>query len=380
MLRLDRTSAIISYSSSQQKVHYRWGVVYWMPYDNDLMLFGEPIIKMLTVGTEKTKVLVTIQSDYFGESKMRRRTIIDGTIEETHIMKDNSSDISTFSEYLDWVYRSFYAEYWAIIIVGHGGKLNEISPDDHGIGCQKRTWMKIDEFAEAVAAFNKKLHKKIELLYFQNCNKSTLEVIYETQECSRYTLASQFLLGAPNYYYERFLKNLENIKSGLDAGRLIIESERSDMYYSLTLVTNQYLKQIPLKFSKVIESLLYIDRKQINVLNLPIFYYADERYCDILTWLKYFSHQTALTDFSDFANFIQSNVIVIHNTNGQLDLQDYLISKNPKNFCGINLYFPEHDQEFFPYTSFKLYQEINAQRGTVTPNRKAGLLRHRSAT
>ncbi len=36
--------------SSQTKLRHKWVVLYWMPYDNDLVHFGEQIVEMLTRG------------------------------------------------------------------------------------------------------------------------------------------------------------------------------------------------------------------------------------------------------------------------------------------------------------------------------------------
>ncbi|BDM80939.1 hypothetical protein [Acaryochloris marina] len=46
------------------QARYKWAVLYWMPYDNDLSHFGEPIIEMLISGTQNTDVAIAVQSDY----------------------------------------------------------------------------------------------------------------------------------------------------------------------------------------------------------------------------------------------------------------------------------------------------------------------------
>lgn len=98
-----RNSAFaINSNSSQAKSHYQWVVLYWMPYDNDLVPFGEPIIEMLTQSTQNSENLVVVQSDYWGDSKMRRRLLNNGIINEIDIAGEDSSDISAFSAYLDW--------------------------------------------------------------------------------------------------------------------------------------------------------------------------------------------------------------------------------------------------------------------------------------
>ena len=70
---------------SQTKSHHQWVILYWMPYDNDLVRFGEPIVQMLTQGTQNSDVAVVIQSDYLGDTNMRRRQLINGNISEINI-------------------------------------------------------------------------------------------------------------------------------------------------------------------------------------------------------------------------------------------------------------------------------------------------------
>ncbi len=200
------STTAMSSQSSQVKSGYKWVVLYWMPYDNDLVRFGEPIVEMLVRGTRNSETAVAIQSDYWGDAKMRRRQLINGTVYEIDTSGEDSSDVSAFSAYLDWAYQTFDAEHWAVIVVGHGGRINEISPDDHGATWQKRTWMKVDQFANALSNFDRATGGRVELLFFQNCNKAAVEVVYEARNCARYTLASQLNLGAPNYYYEGFLR------------------------------------------------------------------------------------------------------------------------------------------------------------------------------
>jgi hypothetical protein len=94
----DLTFAINS-ASSQTKLRHKWVVLYWMPYDNDLARFGEPIVEMLTRGTQISKVAVVVQSDYRGDPKMRRRQIIDGAINEVDVLGEDSSHVSALAAY-----------------------------------------------------------------------------------------------------------------------------------------------------------------------------------------------------------------------------------------------------------------------------------------
>jgi Clostripain family len=350
---------------SQSKLRHSWVILYWMPYDNNLVDFGEPIIEMLTKGTKNSDASVAVQSDYFGDTKMRRRTFIKGVTEEIAIAGEDSSDISAFSAYLDWAYQNFDAKHWAVIVVGHGGKVNEVSPDDHGSSNEKRTWMRVDQFASAVSGFNQATNGRVELLFFQNCNKATLEVVYEARNCARYTLASQMTLGAPNYYYEGFLERLNKpLISGREAAIAIIESERDDMYHTLTLVDNQAVKYIPVKLSRLIQILLTNHSQAIDLSKLSTIRYFGEQCCDVLTLFDYLSKNInqASNAFTEFADFLKSSVIVHYQTGGKLYGSHHLKNRDSEKLCGLSLYLPENRQAISQYSSLALYKGVDLVR------------------
>ncbi|EGJ32115.1 hypothetical protein LYNGBM3L_29840 [Moorena producens 3L] len=348
--------------SFQTKSRHQWVVLYWMPYDNDLVRFGEPIVEMLTRGTKNSEIAVVVQSDYWGEPKMRRRQLVNGITNEIDVAGENSSDVSAFSAYLDWANQTFEAESWAVIVVGHGGKINEISPDDHKTTGQTRTWMRVDQFANAVSKFNQATNGRVELLFFQNCNKATLEVVYEVRNCARYTLASQLTLGAPNYYYESFLNHLKKPSvGGREAAIAIMDSERADMYHTLTLVDNQAVEGIPDKLSRLLQPILNSRLPAIRDSELPTYHYFGEQHCDALVLLGHLfrSSSQRQNEFTEFADFLRSSVITSYKTGGEFFGGRPPSNTNSKELCGLSLYLPETEQATSRYSSLALYQEVD---------------------
>ncbi|MBD2042620.1 clostripain family protease [Microcoleus sp. FACHB-672] len=351
----------MSANSSQTKSHHKWVVLYWMPYDNNLSSFGEPIVEMLSHGTQNSEVVVVVQSDYWGAPKMRRRLLVKGAINEIDIEGEDSSDASAFSAYLAWANQTFEAEHWAVIIVGHGGRINEVSPDDHRATTQTQTWMRVDEFANAVSSFNQSTNGRVELLFFQNCNKATLEVVYEARNCARYTLASQLNLGAPNYYYEGFFYCLKKLSiDGREVAIAIMDSERADMYHTLTLVDNQVVKYLPEKLSRVVQQILDKPIPDVKLSELSTYPYFDEQHCDALVLLDYLSRSNnqAQKELTEFSEFLRSSVITHYKTGGKLYRR---LSKNSKikEFCGLSLYLPETEQTISRYSSLALSQRVD---------------------
>jgi hypothetical protein len=348
--------------TSQTKSRHKWVVLYWMPYDNDLSHFGEPIVEMLTHATQNSEVAVVVQSDYWGDPGMRRRQPVNRSTNEIDVMGEDSSDASAFSAYLDWANQTFDPEHWAVIVVGHGGKINEVSPDDHRATRQTRSWMRVDQFSSAVSNFNRATNRRVELLFFQNCNKATLEVVYEARNCARYTLASQLTLGAPNYYYEGFLNRLkEPLVSGREAGMAIMDSERADMYHTLTLVDNQAVGRIPDKLSRLLQAILNGRLTSINQSALQTYHYFGEQHCDALVLLGYISRISGQgqNEFTEFADFLRSSVITSYKTGGELYGSRPNDNTDSLELYGLSLYLPETEQVISRYSSLALYQGVD---------------------
>lgn len=401
--RSSRLKPAIAQTSAQP--HYRWLVLYWMPYDNDLSRFGEPIANMLIRGMDSlntnnlpletidnspnnslnveypdttSDIAVILQSDYRKDQHMRRRVFSQNQVQEIPISGEDSSDVNALTNYLDWARQNFIADHWAVIVVGHGGKINEISPDYHGDSPlknppQPHTWMGIDQFTRAVANFNQSIGERVELLFFQNCHKATLEVIYEARNCAKYTLASQLELGAPNYYYEGFLRNLkamdgeglsQDFPYGRQAAMAIINAERADMYHTFTLIENRFVEEIPEKLAKVVATIPEGAIVGLSPLalrrNIDTYEYFGERHCDVLVLLNYLFRNHPPNDqkaLKEFSKFLFSSVINHYQIGGLLYGRRLL--QFARESCGLSLYFPEMIDTISRYENLGLYSRGN---------------------
>lgn len=232
---------------------YDWIILYWMPYDNDLSIFGIPIMQRISKGIPRSNILVVVESDFSGAKQLSRNVITKEKITTQQLDTANSGDENVFAEYLKWTKSNFQAKKWAIAFLGHGGLLDEISPDDNPVpGSNLPTqWMNIQKLSDIIAKFNREVGDRVELLFFQNCNKGTLEAHYTVRDTAKYTLSSQLLLGAPNSYYEpllQFLGHNPDINGGELAAK-IMEFESPNMYHSYTVTNNRAVQNLPAKLN-----------------------------------------------------------------------------------------------------------------------------------
>jgi hypothetical protein len=250
-----------------QKKRYEWVFLYWMPYDNNLSRWQKPILKMIQAGVEEPNLLVVVEAKTRTERTLSRYLFTQGRVRASSLEATNSGSIKVFADYLSWAQSQFEAEKWAIVFLGHGGTLDELSPDENP-GLYRAPWPKwlnIQEISTVIKEFDDAVKGRIELLFLQNCCKGTIEAHYTFRDAARYTLSSQTVLGAPNYYYQplfQFLAKHPDL-DGAQVAEKIMMFEQDNMYDGYTLTDNAQLKELPHKLNPLIESLLAANPPQI---------------------------------------------------------------------------------------------------------------------
>ncbi len=349
-LHQQSSTAIVSADMSN-KQRYDWIFLYWMPYDNDLSRFGTPIINMIAKGVQNQNILVVVESDFWNAKQLSRSVITKGKIATQALDTANSASEEAFADYLNWAQSQFEAERWAIVILGHGGHLDEISPDENpGNGLVGTQWMNIKTLSDAIANFNQRINNRLELFFFQNCNKGTIEVHYTLHKAAKYTLSSQDLLGAPNYYYESLFRYIGNhpALNGEQLARKIREFEASDMYYSYTVTNNHLFSKIPKKLNSFIDSILATNIKSINLDKNQKYGYWDEQYIDLVGVFQAITEQVGAESksYHEFIEFLNGSMIHLVNPR-----------KKPRDLSGLGLFLPSSRKQLDKYRYLPIYSE-----------------------
>ncbi|NER24254.1 MAG: hypothetical protein F6J96_26820 [Symploca sp. SIO1C2] len=340
-------------ASGHNKRHYDWILLYWMPYDNDLSGFGQPILHMLIKGVQSDNILVAVESDFSGTRNLSRRVITKGKVDIQQLKTVNSAREDAFAEYLNWAQSQFVADNWAIIFLGHGGRLDQVSPDNHaGLGNQTQ-WMNIQKLRDVVAQFNQDINDRVELFFFQNCNKGTIEAHYTLHDVAEYTLSSQKLLGAPNHYYESLLQFLSYSPevNGGELAEKIIQFERSDMYNSYTVTNNRIIPELPVKLNPLLEEIIAAQIKTLPTNQLKSYSYMGERYVDFVYFLQTLCQQTATTPrhYAELVKFLKNSMI-------------HKFQQNPNNsetdLSGLGLFLPQSRRELEQYLYLPVFRDL----------------------
>jgi len=270
---------------TSQKIKSELTFIYWMPYDNNLSIWSDSIYSMINSGLISEEIVVTVQKDISGDTGMTRTIISKKGVFNEQIEDDKSSSGIAYDQYLMWVWENVESKKYAMIFLDHGGKLDEIGLDEY----PNNEFLRIDSVNIAIRKFNDLNKKKAELIFLQVCTKGSIEPIYEFKDASNYTMFSQTVLGAPNFYYESFFKEISSYADvssidGLKIAVLIAKSERIDMYQSLVCVDNSKFEKFIIEFESFISRYEQLTDYQIEN-NLMLFYYG-QTYYDLMAFVQ----------------------------------------------------------------------------------------------
>ncbi|HLO47265.1 MAG TPA: hypothetical protein VK211_02430, partial [Kamptonema sp.] len=172
-------------------------------------------------------------------------------------------------------------------------------------------------------------------------------------DAANYTLSSQILLGAPNYYYESMLKFLGQ-NSELNGGQLaekIMEFERSDMYKSYTVTNNQYVRELPEKLNPLIDIITSFQIKPINREELQPYKYRDEDFVDVVLLIETIAKKSISLqkECDDFVNFLKKSMIYKYHINPE---------KVNRGLSGIGLLLPSSKEHLQKYRYLPVFSDL----------------------
>ena len=355
------TAKAVRLPARNQK-RFDWIFVYWMPYDNDLSRFGIPILKMIEKGVKSENILVLVQADFSNTDKMSRWIFSKERVDREEVNSTNSAREEVFAEYLDWARSQFEAEKWAIAFLGHGGTLDRISPDARPGESLAETaetqWMNIHKLSYLIESFNRQINNRVELFFFQNCNKGTIEAHYTLREAAKYTLSSQNLLGAPNYYYESLFQFLGDhpYLNGGELAEKIIEFDDLDMYWIYTVTENRYFADLPDQINPVIESILKANVEAIKLDALNTYSYIGEKYVDSVEFLQILTEQSGADRKKCQEAIAFLTVRVLHRL--KKDGKLFNIPYKNSQASGLGLFLPKSKEELEKYRYLPVFTDL----------------------
>jgi hypothetical protein len=240
---------------------YDWGVAYWMPYDNDLERGKEPILKAIAKGVAGERTAVAVQADLADILGMHRITVTAGGTKEVVVPSDDSADPDQLIAYLKWFAEQFRCRRYAVVIMNHGGGVDEMCLDDLP-ETPGRNWMSGAALGAKLRELKPKLPGRWELLFLQQCGRGSLENLYSFRGTAEFVLASPLKIGAPNTYYTEFHQFLK--KNPEAAGDRLAEliARQDQHYFVYACVRGAKLAELPAKLDAALKP--WLDKQSLT--------------------------------------------------------------------------------------------------------------------
>lgn len=260
-----------------------WTLIYYLPYDNDLGEHADPILEQLGEGASRDVAILALV-DRPGPGGVER-VMFTPERSVRHVELEGSGHPRVLGRLLDRAVSDLPAEHYALFVLDHGGKLDEIGRDDHG----GPRWLSARGAQREIARWRREHRTKLDLLVLQQCGRGTIETYHLFREEADVVLASQGSIGAPNDYYRDMLASMLETHDGEDLARSVIDAEPPEMFVEYTAVHGESLDDLPAQLDAAIAPLLDVspnDRGRTAAAGALTLRWADEQYADVLLFLR----------------------------------------------------------------------------------------------
>lgn len=216
-----------NFAFSQTQTLKEWTFLVYMNSDNDLYRFSfMNMMQMEKVGSTDA-INIVVQQDPAPRDKLTTRFYVtknpnpnptQGRLDITSqvvqtLPETDMGNPQTLADFLTWGVKNYPAKKYAVIIWNHGNGWQGVSFDDN-----PNSYLTMPELRQGLEAMNTAISQQrgisrsmapmIDILNFDACIMSTLEVAYEMKDVAKYMVGSQFNEPGAGENYTLFLQPL----------------------------------------------------------------------------------------------------------------------------------------------------------------------------
>jgi hypothetical protein len=216
----------------------QWTVGVYMCADNELLnnRAYEDLAEMMAVGsTEQVEIIVQVDNvarDTHPGCR-RYRVVRDGLAPLGELGEVDMADSATLRGFAEFLRKSFSARNYFLVLWDHGTGWREgYGPEEPGVRTQAivmddshEHMMGVSggEFRRALAGVREALGRKVRVLGMDACLMQSVEVAWEARDACDYVLASEALVPATGWPYDKLLGILTR-NPGMDVERLLVNA------------------------------------------------------------------------------------------------------------------------------------------------------------
>jgi len=335
----------------KKKPDYDWGVIYYMPYDNNLEQFGELIIDRIRQGVVSEKLVAAVQADFSDKGGMYRYTITSKDMKKTRLKSDDSADENRIMEYMNWFAKKFHCKNYIVVFLNHGGKLDETSLDLRHSPKGKR-WASGRVLGGMFRKFKKDLPGNWPLLFLQQCGRGSLENLYSFRGTAEYIMSSPVPVGAPNTYYTDVIKWLSG-KPDATGDAIAKKIAEEDDHYSLyTCLKTEKLDELPKRLDKILNR--FLEKNELTRVRVPIIFRPEpwETITDAKALFQEMAKKngTGKSEVDDFLKWLSDEFFTMVRFHGRA-------RRFSSRLCGVSIYHPLSSKDIKRYSNLYLYKD-----------------------
>jgi hypothetical protein len=303
-------------------------------------------------------------ADFTDDDGMKRYEATKEGEKLTKLETEDSGDEATLKAQLEWTRDNYKAKRYAVIFLDHGGALSEMS-NDSGPGKSKREWLHAVKVADVLSAWRKTLPGKLELVFLQQCGKGALENYHAFRSTAPVVMASQTVVGAPNYYYTDMVKDTcaKPDIDGKTLAELIRKHETDNMFTTYTAVGEAALGKLAEKLEVVLKPLLAVkELKKPTIIGQysrsrgegvrTCFDMPGEKFVDGLALLKalYDANELEHKPLEEFSKWVKEELITGHRVSPRRE-------RVAGTWCGFSIMVPHSKKVLEGYRNYPIYKE-----------------------
>ncbi|MGE0708335.1 MAG: clostripain-related cysteine peptidase [Planctomycetota bacterium] len=342
-------------SRAKAAPEWDWVLHYYMAYDNNLEKCGRPIIDMLKAGITSDKLAIVVSADFTDKDGIKRFLLTKGKEEKLETSEESSADEATLEKELEFVSQRFKAKRYGVVFLNHGGGLGQMSVDENPGKPDGRRWLYPPRVAATLEAWRKTLPGELELVFYQQCGKGSLENYHAMKDSARYVMGSQTVVGAPNRYYTKTVKHLcEHPETdGKELARQITVNETPNMFTTYTTMSCEKLQDLGKRLDAALEPLLAVKDIELPRGLKPCFDFGRaEVFFDGVALLRglYAANKVEPKELDAFAKWLKEELITSHRVSPDQE-------EKAGSWCGFSLLFAVNPGLLKRYKDYPFYAE-----------------------
>ena len=347
-------SAGVAAGENTPVARFDWGVAYYLSYDNNLGPAMPVVVKAIRDGIKSDNVVAGVQVDLPGPGGMQRGAITSTGSKLEKVTSDDSANEDQAIAFLDWFVQKYPCKHYVFAFLDHGGDLDEmcldLEPETAG-----KFYMSGRVLGEKLRKFKATLPVgHLELLFFQQCGRGSLENLYSFRGIADYVLLSPLPVGTPNTYYTPLSlwlgKNPDS--TGKAVADTIATEDRDFTVY--TCVKSASIDDLPEKLNTALKPFLAAPDLKIPERTPAAYTNPDTREStrDARRWLSDLATINASREgrasIDTFQKWVDEELIVKRwFKKDHADLE--------QSFCGLTLFVPANHAEAVKYKALGLY-------------------------